>query len=46
MLPTALAIPRWLYANLRRGLELVPGDMELRRMLAQDLSALGQHEER
>lgn len=31
--------------HLRRGLELVPGDMELRRMLAQDLSALGQHEE-
>lgn len=31
--------------HLRRGLTLVPNDMELRRMLAQDLSLLGQHEE-
>ena len=31
--------------HLRRGLTLVSNDMELRRMLAQDLSLLGQHEE-
>ena len=31
--------------HLRRGLALVPNDMELRRLLARDLSALGQHEE-
>lgn len=31
--------------HLRRGLELVPGDVMLRRLLAGDLSGLGQHEE-
>ncbi|MFN4117196.1 tetratricopeptide repeat protein [Acidovorax sp.] len=31
--------------HLRRGLELVPGDVMLRRLLARDLSELGQHEE-
>lgn len=31
--------------HLRRGLELVPGDVMLRRLLAADLSGLGQHEE-
>ena len=31
--------------HLRRGLELVPGDVMLRRLLAADLSSLGQHEE-
>ena len=31
--------------HLRRGLELVPGDPQLSRLLAQDLSALGQHDE-
>ena len=31
--------------HLRRGLELVPGDVMLRRLLASDLSAQGQHEE-
>ncbi|RYF01757.1 MAG: tetratricopeptide repeat protein [Comamonadaceae bacterium] len=29
--------------HLRRGLELVPGDVQLRRLLARDLSSLGQH---
>ncbi len=31
--------------HLRRGLEMVPGDVQLLRLLAQDLSALGQHDE-
>lgn len=31
--------------HLRRGLELVPGDVMLRRLLAADLSSLGQHAE-
>lgn len=31
--------------HLRRGLELVPGDVQLRRLLAQDLSDLGQYEQ-
>lgn len=31
--------------HLRRGLELVPGDVQLRRLLADDLSGLGQHAE-
>ena len=31
--------------HLRRGLELVPGDAQLRRLLARDLSTLGQHAE-
>lgn len=31
--------------HLRRGLELVPGDVMLRRLLARDLSEQGQHEE-
>ena len=31
--------------HLRRGLALVPGDLQLSRLLAQDLSMLGQHEE-
>jgi predicted TPR repeat methyltransferase len=30
--------------HLRRGLELVPGDVQLRRLLAQDLDNLGQHD--
>lgn len=29
--------------HLRRGLELVPGDVQLRRLLARDLDTLGQH---
>jgi predicted TPR repeat methyltransferase len=31
--------------HLRRGLELVPGDVQLRRLLARDLSSLGQRAE-
>lgn len=31
--------------HLRRGLELVPGDVQLRRLLARDLSDLGRHAE-
>ena len=31
--------------HLRRGLELVPGDVQLRRLLAQDLHNLGRYEE-
>ncbi len=31
--------------HLRRGLELVPGDVQLRRLLARDLDTLGQHAE-
>lgn len=31
--------------HLRRGLELVPGDVALRRLLARDLSEQGQHDE-
>lgn len=31
--------------HLRRGLEMVPGDVQLSQLLAQDLSALGQYEE-
>jgi len=31
--------------HLRRGLELVPGDVQLRRLLARDLSSLGQYVE-
>ena len=31
--------------HLRRGLEMVPGDVQLRRLLARDLSSLGQHAE-
>lgn len=31
--------------HLRRGLEMVPGDVQLRRMLARDLSSLNQHTE-
>lgn len=31
--------------HLRRGLELVPGDVQLRRLLAADLEGLGQHAE-
>jgi len=31
--------------HLRRGLELVPGDVQLRRLLAHDLETLGQHAE-
>ncbi|CAN7171098.1 tetratricopeptide repeat protein [Acidovorax sp. LjRoot117] len=31
--------------HLRRGLDLVPGDIALHRLLARDLSELGQHEE-
>lgn len=31
--------------HLRRGLDLVPGDMALRRLLARDLSEQGKHEE-
>ncbi len=31
--------------HLRRGLELVPGDVQLRRLLARDLGSLGQHAE-
>ncbi|QEA11749.1 tetratricopeptide repeat protein [Comamonas flocculans] len=31
--------------HLRRGLELVPGDPQLRRLLARDLSTLGQYDE-
>lgn len=31
--------------HLRRGLELVPGDVQLRRLLARDLDTLGQHDD-
>ncbi|MCW5263481.1 methyltransferase domain-containing protein [Verminephrobacter eiseniae] len=37
---TAMAV-----RHLRRGLALVPGDVELRRLLARDLSEQGQHDE-